>query len=198
MTFAVNYLAHAQLIGDLLDSFAPPARIILLGSNVYRGTLALRMMGVPGPDWRDPVEIAKPASGEKSPGMKAAGVAYSTSKLAILYYAHELQRHVGDQISVIVFEPGFMPSTGLSREQPPAVRALLRGVAHLPAVSSPTQAAPALASLVLDDRWVHLHGGAFVVLDKETEVHPHALDRDRELRIWEATNELLTRSAIAS
>ena len=62
MTFAVNYLAHAQLIGDLLDSFAPPARIILLGSNVYRGTLALRMMGVPGPDWRDPVEIAKPAS----------------------------------------------------------------------------------------------------------------------------------------
>jgi hypothetical protein len=45
---------------------------------------------------------------------------------------------------------------------------------------------------------VHLHGGAFVVLDKETEVHPHALDRDRELRLWEATNELLTRSAIAS
>ncbi len=34
-TFAVNHLAHAQLIGDLLDSFVAPARIVLLGSNTY-------------------------------------------------------------------------------------------------------------------------------------------------------------------
>jgi short-subunit dehydrogenase len=77
MTFAINYLAHAQLIGDLLDSFTAPARIVLLGSNVYRGTLGLRLMGVPGPEWRDPVEIAKPATGPKSPGMHVAGVAYA-------------------------------------------------------------------------------------------------------------------------
>jgi len=194
MTFAVNYLAHAQLIGDLLDSFTSPARIVLLGSNVYRGLLRLRMMGIPAPEWRDPVEIAKPASDEKSPGMKAAGVAYSTSKLAILYYAHELQRRVGDRITVTVFEPGVMPSTGLGREQRPAVQALLRGAAHLPGASSPTRAAPALAAVVLDDRWAHLHGGAFVVLDKETEVMPHAVNRDRELRLWDATGELLERS----
>ncbi|MBV8291916.1 MAG: SDR family NAD(P)-dependent oxidoreductase, partial [Mycobacterium sp.] len=31
LTFAVNYLAHVQLIGDLLDSLIAPARIVLLG-----------------------------------------------------------------------------------------------------------------------------------------------------------------------
>jgi hypothetical protein len=43
--------------------------------------------------------------------MKASGVAYA--KLAILYYAHDLQRRVGDGIGVAVFEPGWMPGTGL-------------------------------------------------------------------------------------
>jgi NAD(P)-dependent dehydrogenase (short-subunit alcohol dehydrogenase family) len=198
MTFAINYLAHAQLIGDLVDSFTPPARIILLGSNTYRGTLGRRMMGAPGPDWRDPVEIAKPASGEKSPGRKAAGVAYATSKLAILYYAHELQRRVDDQTNVMVFEPGFMPGTGIGRDYSPAVQAMARAIAHLPGMSSPTRAAPALASVVLDDHWANLRDGAFVVLGKETAVLPHAHDRDRELRLWEATRELLTKTTIPS
>lgn len=40
LTFAVNYLAHAQLIGDLLESFAAPSRIVLLGSNTYYATSA--------------------------------------------------------------------------------------------------------------------------------------------------------------
>lgn len=79
-TFAVNYLAHPQLIGDLRDSFTTPARIVLLGSNV----------------------------------------------------------------------------------------------------------GPALASLVLDNRWAHLRDGAFIVIDKEVDVPPHAHDLARERRLWEA------------
>jgi hypothetical protein len=50
--------------------------------------------------------------------METAGIAYSNSKLAILYYAHELQRGV----SVAVFEPGFLPGTGLSRAHGATVR----------------------------------------------------------------------------
>ena len=33
MHFAVNYLAHAQLIGDLLDSFVVPARVVGRGPD---------------------------------------------------------------------------------------------------------------------------------------------------------------------
>lgn len=199
MDFAVNYLAHAQLIGDLHHRglLVAPARIVLLGSNLYSPGRPQRMMGIPGPQWRDPVELARPAVGETSPGTRAAGVAYANAKLAILYYAHELQRRVGDGISVSAFEPGYMPGSGLSRQQGPAIQAISRAVARFPGVASPARSAPALASIALDDRWAHLRDGAFVVIDKETELAPFAHDRDRELRLWEATVELLEKAALA-
>ena len=198
MTFAVNYLAHARLIGDLLDSFTAPARIVLVGSNTYRINWARRILRVPAADWRDPIDLACPAPPESSPTLQTAGVAYSDSKLAILYYAHELQRRVGDRIAVSVFEPGFMPGTGLAREQGPVTLRIGQAIARLPAVSTPARSAPALASIVLDDRWAHLRDGAFVVKDKETEIAPFAHDPDRERRLWEATSELLERAALAA
>ncbi|MEV4619180.1 SDR family NAD(P)-dependent oxidoreductase [Asanoa sp. NPDC049573] len=192
MTFAVNYLAHAQLVGDLLEVLTAPARIVLLGSNTYHANLWRRLLGVPPAHWRDPVEIARPATGESRPGMKAAGVAYSNAKLANLYYAHELQRRVGAGVNVVVFEPGWMPGTALGRGAPPAVQAIGRAIARLPGIATPERSGPMLASIALDDRWAHLRDGAFVVRDKVTEVRPIAHDREREQRLWAATAELLT------
>jgi NAD(P)-dependent dehydrogenase (short-subunit alcohol dehydrogenase family) len=198
MTFAVNYLAHAQLIGDLLGSFAAgaqPARVVLLGSNVYSANFYRRMMGVPEAKWRDPVEMARPATGETSPGLTASGVAYANAKLAILYYAHELQRQAGPGVGVSVFEPGWMPGTALSRQAPPVLQAIGRGLGRLPGVSTPRRSGPALASIALDAKWANLRDGAFVVIDRPTEVRPVAHDRERERRLWAATAELLDRAA---
>lgn len=197
LTFAVNYLAHAQLIGELLGSFTAPARIVLVGSNTYHANLYRRLLGVPAAQWRDPVELARPAMGEKSRGMKATGIAYSNAKLAILYYAHELQRQVGPGIAVSVFEPGWMPGTGLGREAPAAFQTIARGIAHLPGVATAQRSGPALASVALDERWAGLRDGAFVVRDKVTEVQPVAHDRDRERRLWEATAQLLGKAGAA-
>jgi NAD(P)-dependent dehydrogenase (short-subunit alcohol dehydrogenase family) len=191
LTFAVNYLAHALLIGDLLGSLAAPARIVLLGSNVYSANLGRRLMGVPEAKWRDPAEIARPATGEKKPGINAAGVAYANAKLAILYYAHELQRRTGPGINVSVFEPGWRPGTALGRDAPAPLQAIGRGLGRLPGVSTPRRSGPALASIALDDKWATLRDGAFVVIDKVTEVRPVAQDRSRESRLWEATAHLL-------
>jgi NAD(P)-dependent dehydrogenase (short-subunit alcohol dehydrogenase family) len=135
LTFAVNYLAHAQLVGDLLGSLTEPARIVLLGSNTYSANFWRRLLHVPEAQWRDPVELARPATGERNPGVTAAGVAYSNAKLAVLYYAHELQRHVDP--GVVVFEPGWMPGTALGRGAPAALRAMGRGLARLPGIASP-------------------------------------------------------------
>lgn len=192
LTFAVNYLAHAQLIGDLLGSFAKPARIVLVGSNTYYANLYRRLLGVPAAQWRDPIEIARPATGEKNPGFKASGVAYSDAKLAILYYAHELQRHAGPAVNVAVFEPGWMPGTALSRGAPAPAQAVGRAIARLPGVATPERSGPTLASIALDDKWSHLRDGAFVVRHKVTEVQPVAHDRDRERDLWEATAQLLS------
>ena len=190
-TFAVNYLAHAQLIGDLLDSFVAPARIVLLGSNTYHQNIVRRMLGVPPADWRDPIELARPTAPDVPATLERGGIAYSDSKLAILYYAHELQRRTPAGINVAVFEPGFMPGTGLGRNQSPSLQRIGRLMQRIPGISSPTRSGPALASLVLDDRWAHLRDGAFVVKDKERDVKPFANDPVREARLWDATAELL-------
>ncbi|HEY5223495.1 MAG TPA: SDR family NAD(P)-dependent oxidoreductase [Microbacteriaceae bacterium] len=193
MTFAVNYLAHAQLIGELIGSLVAPARIVLLGSNTYYLNTVRRLMGVPPAEWRDPIDLAKPAPADATPTFRAAGVAYSNSKLAVLYYAHELQRRAPEGVSVAVFEPGFMPGTGLSRDHGPGMQRLGRGIQRLPGISSPVKSGPALAAVALDDRWAHLNGGAFVVKTKERAVESFANDPVREARLWRATDELLAR-----
>jgi NAD(P)-dependent dehydrogenase (short-subunit alcohol dehydrogenase family) len=192
LTFAVNYLSHAQLIGDLLDSLVAPARIVLLGSNTYHQNIFRRILRVPPAVWRDPKELARPIAPDVPATSEEGWTAYSNSKLAILYYAHELQRRAPAGINVAVFEPGFMPGTGLSRGHGPGLQRIGRVVEQIPGVSSPTRSGPMLASLVLDDRWAHLCGGAFVVKDEEREVKPFAKDLARESRLWEATAELLT------
>lgn len=194
MTFAVNYLAHAQLIGDLADTIAEPGRIVLLGSNTYQQNFWRKMLSVPEARWRDPVEIARPDTGDANPGMAASGVAYSNAKLAILYYAHELQRHVKPGIGVTVFEPGWMPSSSLGRSAPAAAQSVMRGIARIPGVSTPEKSGPLLASVALDDRWAHLRDGAFVLKDHVIEAKPIAHDRKREQRLWSATSELLARA----
>jgi len=47
VTSAVDYLAHARIIGDLLDVFNAPARIVLPGSNTYYANLG-RYRATPG------------------------------------------------------------------------------------------------------------------------------------------------------
>ncbi|GAA4543067.1 SDR family NAD(P)-dependent oxidoreductase [Pseudonocardia xishanensis] len=188
-TFAVNFLAHAQLIGDLRGSLTHPARVVLLGSNTYHANVWRRLLHVPAAEWADPVELARPAAVDG--GMTASGIAYSNAKLAILYYAHELQRRVGDGIAVSVFEPGWMPGTALGRGAPAAVQAISRALDRVPGVSTPRRSGPLLAAVALDDEWAHLRDGAFVVKSTMTEVQPIAHDRARERRLWEATAELL-------
>jgi NAD(P)-dependent dehydrogenase (short-subunit alcohol dehydrogenase family) len=191
LTFAVNYLAHAQLIGDLVGSLQTPARIVLLGSNTYHQNIFRRILHVPPSQWRDPVELAQPTAPDAPTSLTSAGVAYSDSKLAVLYYAHELQRRVPSGISVSVFEPGFMPGTGLGRGHGRTAQRIGAMIGRIPGVSSPAKSGPALAAVVLDDAWAHLRDGAFVVKDEERVVEPFATDLTREARLWEVTAELL-------
>ena len=191
LTFAVNHLAHAQLIGDLLDSLVAPARVVLLGSNTYYQNIFRRILQILPADWRDPIELAQPTAPALPATPQLGWTAYSNSKLAILYYAHELQRRAPKGINVAVFEPGFMPGTGLGRDHGPGVQRIGRLIERIPGVSSPTHSGPMLASIVLDDRWAQLRDGAFVVKDEEREVKPFATDPARESQLWDATAELL-------
>jgi len=194
-TFAINHLAHAQLIGALLPTLAAPARIVLLGSNTYFANRFRKLLGVAAADWRDPIDLARPVPADAPASLKTSGTAYSNSKLAILYYAHELQRRAPAGVSVVVFEPGFMPGTGLSREHGATVQRLSRAIGALPGVSKPRTSGPALASVALDERWAQLRDGAFILINKQQPIKPFADDPARETRLWEATVELLQQAA---
>jgi NAD(P)-dependent dehydrogenase (short-subunit alcohol dehydrogenase family) len=191
LTFAVNHLAHAQLISDLLTSIVAPARVVLLGSNTYHQNIFRRIFKVPPAVWRDPLELAQPTPADRPATQELAGIAYSNSKLAILYYAHELQRRAPSGVNVVVFEPGFMPGTGLFRDLGPGIQRVGRLVERLPGISSAAKSGPMLASVALDDRWANAKDGVFILKDEEREVKPFADDPTRELRLWEATAELL-------
>ena len=64
-------------------------------------------------------------------------------------------------------------------------------MSRFPGVSKPATSASMFASVTLDEKWSHLRDGDYVVKNKLTEVKPFAKDRERELRLWQATNELL-------
>jgi hypothetical protein len=129
--------------------------VVLLGSNTYHQNIFRRILRVPPAVWRDPVELAQPTAANVPATLESAGIAYANSKLAILYHAHQLQRRAPAGINVAVFEPGFMPGTGLSRGHGPGLQKIGRVIERIPGVSSPRRSGPTLASVVLDDRWAH-------------------------------------------
>jgi hypothetical protein len=61
----------------------------------------------------------------------------------------------------------------------------------IPGIVSPAKSGPALASVTLDERWAHLRGGDFVIVDRQRPVMPVANNPARERELWDATRELL-------
>jgi len=100
---------------DLLHRFGAPAWPHIMGTDELGRDIFRRILRVAPAVWRDPLELAQPTAAGVPATLESAGIAYSNSKLAILYYAHELQRRAPAGVNVTVYEPGFMPGTGLSR-----------------------------------------------------------------------------------
>jgi NAD(P)-dependent dehydrogenase (short-subunit alcohol dehydrogenase family) len=115
-TFAVNVLANHVLIGELREHFLPPARIVITTSDTHFGDFKHNMGMVPGPVWREPSELATPGSADKADSARAGRIAYSTSKLAVVYYVHGLARRLPAGVEVFSFNPGLVPGTGLQRD----------------------------------------------------------------------------------
>lgn len=192
LTFGVNHLALFLLVQELWPLLGPGSRVVLVGSGTHRGGPFQRAVQVPDPQWQDPDVLARPATGIDP---RAARRSYSTSKLATMYYAHELQRRLGPDRGVAVFDPGLMPGTGLARDAHPLVRgtwsSALKALRVLPGVTTPERSGAVLADLAVDPRWAHLRDGAYVELDALSTPAPHATDPAREQLLWEASERLV-------
>lgn len=153
-TFAVNHLAHYLLLRLLLRRLAPDATVVLTSSGTHdpaartivpppRHAVA-RLLAHPE---LDPERDAEPET--------AGGRAYSSSKLCNLLTARAFAAlPEARRFTVIAYDPGPTPGTGLVRTRGRVVRALwwimgspLRGL--IPRLNSAEAAGDALGALVL-------------------------------------------------
>lgn len=127
LTFAANHLGHFLLLQCLWPHLANGARVVITSSGTHDPE---ERTGVPPPRHADAAWLADPA---QDPGVDGnpitAGMrAYSASKLCNLMTARVAAAHAaGDRrgISVVAYDPGLTPGTGLVRQQMWPVRALL-------------------------------------------------------------------------
>ena len=123
LTFATNHLAHYLLLRLVEDRLAPGARVILTSSGTHDPA---ERTGVPPPRHADAHRLAHPETDpelDRSP-LTAGMRAYSTSKLANLMTARAFARRRPD-LTVLAYDPGLTPGTGLVRNQHWAVRSLV-------------------------------------------------------------------------
>ncbi len=204
ITFAANHLAHYLLARRLVSKMAPDGRIILTASGTHDPA---EKTGMPPPRHADARRLARPETDpdlDPKPGM-AGRRAYSTSKLCNVMTARELAKRTAQtrpDLSIMAFDPGFTPGTGLARDYPGAASWLFRHV--LPLVvrgertSTPANSGGLLAGMATGADYAGSRGGYFAVRGKALlEVLPSVLARDDGAcaRLWDDSEALLAEVA---
>lgn len=155
LTFATNHLAHYLLVRRLVDMITPTGRIILTSSGTHDPA---HETGIPAPHHADARRLAYPETDpqrDTNPGI-AGRRAYSTSKLCNLMTIRELAARTTDRpdLTILAFDPGFVPGTGLARNYGAVANWLFRNILPIfirgPRVSTAIISGRALASLAID------------------------------------------------
>jgi NAD(P)-dependent dehydrogenase (short-subunit alcohol dehydrogenase family) len=125
-TFAVNHLAHYLLARLLLPHVADGGRIVITTSDTHDPA---EKAPIPPPRHADAYRLAHPETDpEAERGTTAALRAYSTSKLANMMTVRilaALPEVAARRLTVLAYNPGLTPGTGLVRSQPWVVRTLV-------------------------------------------------------------------------
>jgi len=195
LTFGVNHLGHFALVTGLLEQLARPARIVVVSSDTHNPT---RSIGMPPPVYRSAMELAHPADGE--PGESVAKIGrrrYTTSKLCNVLFAYELDRrlaHGAEGVTVLVFNPGLMPGSGLARDysaiQRLAWRFVMPALRIFPQVHSTRESGRNLAALVSGQRFAEATGQ---YIDGRNAI-PSSADSYDQLKardLWESSDRLV-------
>ncbi len=180
-TFAVNHLAHYLLLRLLEPRMARPGRIVLTSSGTHdpaEGTPVTPPVHA-NPDW-----LAYPDQDPTAErfARKAALRAYSSSKLANILTAREAARRHPD-LGVAAYDPGYVPWTGLGRENGRILAAIASTILPLVLRADRTSTIPQsgqfLFELATSPAYAQQRGAYFSVRgDALLEVQPSELARD--------------------
>ena len=139
-TFGVNHLGHFLLINLLLPLFTKSTnsknRIVIVSSDIHGRK---KFGGMPAPEFEtaEKLAIIPTDSNTDQDNSKFGSVRYTTSKFCNVLCAYELitrlQSHqiYRDQFTVNLYNPGFVPTTSLSRDYNKVLRSIARNVLPL-------------------------------------------------------------------
>lgn len=187
MTFGVNHLGHFALVQGLMDTLARPARILVVSSGTHDPN---KHTGMPDPRYTSAADLAHPGEAAEENGRRR----YTTSKLCNVLFTYELDRRLGEGVTVNAFDPGLMPGSGLARDYSPlgrlAWRYLFPALRVLPGVRSTRTSGRYLAALTNDARFDGVSGVYFDGL-RSTRSSQDSYDRGTALELWETSEQLL-------
>jgi NAD(P)-dependent dehydrogenase (short-subunit alcohol dehydrogenase family) len=199
--FGVNHLGHFLLVDTLRPVLQPPARVVVVASNVHDPA---KKAGLPAPVWNEPAALARgelgPAAAADKP-FPSAQRRYATSKLANVYFTYALARRLPAGVTANAFDPGMVPGTGLTREAPapmhfaathvlPHIIPLLRHVMN-PNIHTVKDSGDALARLLTDPALAGTTGRYFEGR-REIRSSDESYDDNRAEELWHASETLTT------
>ncbi|AXB48305.1 short-chain dehydrogenase [Amycolatopsis albispora] len=193
-TFGVNVLANHLLLRLLLDRFAAPSRLVVVGSDVHFGDFRHNLGLVPAPVWAPVEELVKPGTATTA---TAGRRAYATSKLAVLYLVHALARRLPDGVDVYTYNPGVVAGTGLVRDAGPVTRrvagAVLQALRVTPLAMGPAAAGRLLADTVTGPR--PGPSGSYIDRGRVVPSSAESYDEAREEEVWRVVERITTNTA---
>lgn len=190
ITFGINYLGHFLLVNSLLADLQPPARILLVSSELHRNDGKMKSFL---PRYTSAAALAHPPT-EEEQVPDIASRRYATSKLCLLLYAHQLVARLAangrNDITVNAFNPGLMPDTGLGGlNKHPIRRFFLKHILPIfarGAVDRPAHSGAILADLMTAAKYQGLSNAYF---DRERQIQPSAQSMDPQLQrdLWQTS-----------
>ncbi|QJW37678.1 SDR family NAD(P)-dependent oxidoreductase [Cellulosimicrobium protaetiae] len=191
LTIAVNHVGHVQL-WESLRARARVDRLVLTTSGTHDPA---QRTGMPEPLPAVLEDLVRPPG----PGVAASLRRYPTSKLANVLTAYEIARRE-PATTVVAYDPGLMPGTGLVRHQPTWFRVVWRGLGPLltlhPRVTTPGASARHLAALA--DGSLRVPSGSYVSRGRPARSSDASHDEDVARRLYDDTLALVARRLAAS
>lgn len=194
-TFAVNHLAHFLMLDLLAERLARDARVVLTGSGTHDPR---EKTPITPPIHADAEFLAYPerdSQHEKRP-RQAGFRAYSSSKLCNIMTAREGASRM-PQYTFLAFDPGYVPHTGLARDNPKWIAALVGYIVPFlmkrDRSSTVARSGQYLADVVLQPQYADVSGAYWAVRGPElVRIEPSDLARDSGAcrKLWDDSARL--------
>jgi NAD(P)-dependent dehydrogenase (short-subunit alcohol dehydrogenase family) len=196
-TFAINHLGHALLFSLLIPKLSNTARIVVTSSGTHDPA---HKSGLPDAHYTTAGDLAHPSpESAQHPGRQR----YTTSKLVNVLWAYALHRRPeqlnadkGRAWTVVAFDPGLMPGTGLLREAGAFARFLWRRILpkalpvirflFSPNTHTPEESGTALSWLATSDDYKGV-SGMYYEGNKVINSSEESYDEKKQEDLWSWT-----------